>query len=107
MFQIWHLSSAGGIGWDSWSSGRLCDEEDQGYRGQLGAGMGGGVYLSSYRPGDRSAPGGGARVRHVGEGRFCRADRAAGVGAAAWDPSCGALRPQREQIEQREASHAL
>jgi hypothetical protein len=36
-----------------------------------------------------------------------RTDRAAGVGAATRDPGGGALRPQREQVEQRQASHAL
>jgi hypothetical protein len=69
--------------------------------------MGGRVQLPPDRPGDCSAAGGGARVRHVGEGRLRRADGSASVGAAARDPSGGTLRPQREQVQPREASHAL
>lgn len=95
------------VGWDRWSPSRLGDEEDQGDRGQLDAGVGGGVQLPADGSGDLSAAGGGARVRHVGEGRLRWADGAAGVGAAAGDPSGGALRPQREQVQPREASHAF
>ena len=97
----------GMVGRHSWSPSRLGDEEDKGDRRQLGASMGGRVQLPPDRPGDCSAAGGGARVRHVGEGRLRRADGAASVGAAPGDPSGGALRPQREQVQPREASHAL
>lgn len=69
--------------------------------------MGGGFHLQTDRAGDRVAAGGGARVRHVGEGRLRRPDGAAGVGSHPGDPSGGTPRPQRDQVEQRQASHAL
>jgi hypothetical protein len=95
------------VGWDCWSPSRLGDEEDQRDRGQLDPGVGEGVQLPADGPGARSAAGGGARVRHVGEGRLRWPDSAAGVGAAARDPGGSALRPQRDEVQPCEASHAF